>query len=141
VNVLGLVDTLKNRLPTPSARLQSSVINQPIVCGPFVNAVQSMMACPPAAAVFAKPGKAPAMSVLASPYTTGCSGPESIEYCTPEGWILHVAAPFTFGVSPQPKFGPEASPPIAGVSIDPNGLVAVLLLIATVFEPIVAVLP
>ena len=57
---------------------------------------------------------------------SGCSGPESIETCTPDGWILHVATPLTFGVSPQPKFGPDALPPIAGVSMDPNGFVATL---------------
>ena len=35
--------TLKNRLPTPSARLQSSVISQPIVCAPGVRVDQSKM--------------------------------------------------------------------------------------------------
>ena len=37
------VVTLKNRLPTPSARLQSSVISQPIVWAPLVSVDQSKM--------------------------------------------------------------------------------------------------
>ena len=69
------------------------------------------------------------MSLLTSPKTTGCKGPESIDTCTPLGWILQVAIPFTRGVKPHPKLGAvPGSPPITGVSIDPNGLVAVLLL-------------
>ena len=62
VNALVPVVTLKNRLPTPSARLQSSVINHPIVCVPFVSVDQSKTTCPPAAALFEKPRNAPASS-------------------------------------------------------------------------------
>ena len=61
------VVTLTKRLPTPSARPQSSVISQPIVCGPLVSVDQSKMKWPPAAYVFEKPGNAPAMSARTSP--------------------------------------------------------------------------
>src|SRR5829696_6644425 len=115
--------TLKNRLPTPSARLQSSVMNQPIVCAPLVSWVESKKKCPPAVALFENPGNAPVMSVRASPYATGCSGPESIDTCTPVEGMRQVALPFTIGVRPQPKFTtvPVTVPPMAGVSIEPNG--------------------
>ena len=67
VSALTPVVTLKKRLPTPSARLQSSVISQPIVCGPLLSVDQSKMKWPPAAVALEKFGKAPAISARAAP--------------------------------------------------------------------------
>ena len=121
----------------PSARLQLSVTSQTMVCVPFVRAVVSKTNEPPASDELARPGNSKAMSWRSAPNVTGCNGPESIETCTPPGPILHVATPPTGGVRAQPKFTavPALTPPMPGVSIEPNGLVAVWLLTTIAFCP------
>ena len=112
------------------------------MCTPLASAVVSNVKWPPAAALFVKPANAPAMSLRTSPKTTGCSGPESIETCTPVAGTVHVVPP-EFGVKAQPKFttAPLAVPPMAGVSIDPNGLFADAFATPMVFWPSVVTCP
>ena len=134
--------TLKNRLPTPSARLQSSVISQPIVCEPLVSVDQSKME------VAARRGGIGEAREGAGDVRAHVAVDHRLQRTRVDRHLharrLDLAGRGAVDLRRQPpaEVGAGArSPPIAGVSIDPNGLVAVLLLMTTVLVPIVAVLP